>query len=112
MNNNQQKSTPGGKRPGAGRPVGSTNKTTWSQVLRTLEQASGLSISEMITKGYMEAYQRGDHQMVFNYHKLILNKLAPDLHQIDMTIEANITEKQEAFAQALKDLSLRTIKDK
>jgi hypothetical protein len=106
LKKDQKENKHGGVRPGAGRPRGAYNKTSWGELLQEFERVMGLGFHEVAVQNYLEAKQRADHELVFKYDRLILNKLAPDLHAIELT-DNRVESARQAFEAALQDLQER-----
>jgi len=98
--------TRGGARPGAGRPKGSTNKITMDGILQSLDQHLGKSYAEQIAINYATALNRADWAGVRDYDKVLLGKVVADKTEITQVEgEAEIDQRQQAFAEALQALA-------
>jgi hypothetical protein len=113
LNNDQVKSNHGGSRANAGRPKGSITKPSWSSLLAEFDSLMGQSFVTTVVENYIMARTREDWSTVCVYDRAILNKLAPDLHRIEIAEDPDtIIAKQKAFEQALKDLKTLDEKQK
>ena len=104
---NQTKSKRGGVRAGSGRPAGSRTKNSWSQVLAEFELQTGCSFPEQLVKNYLQAHKVQDSHLIYKYDHAIFNKLAPDLHHIEVEV-SDIDAKQQEFALALASFKSKT----
>jgi len=91
MNNNQAEiklkapSKRGGKRPGAGRKVGSTNKIQGVEFLEEYKKIHGASLKEDLAKDMYEARMRGDYDMLFKYQTAFAKYYFADVASQDIT---------------------------
>jgi hypothetical protein len=91
MNNNQAEiklkapSNRGGKRPGAGRKVGSTNKIQGVEFLEEYKKIHGASLKEDLAKDMYEARARGDYDMLFKYQTAFAKYYFADVATQDIT---------------------------
>lgn len=90
MNNNQTEiklktSKRGGKRPGAGRKVGSTNKIQGVEFLEEYRKIHGASLKEDLAKDMYEARARGDYEMLFKYQTAFAKYYFADVATQDIT---------------------------
>jgi hypothetical protein len=91
MNNNQAEiklkapSKRGGKRPGAGRKVGSTNKIQGVEFLEEYRKIHGASLKEDLAKDMYEARMRGDYDMLFKYQTAFAKYYFADVATQDIT---------------------------
>ena len=106
IKSNQVRSPRGGARAGAGRPPGSIQKVSWRQLIDQFETAMGHSVAVTIVENYIAARTRGDWTIVARYDGLILNKLAPDLFQVEVT-QNRVAEAEAQFRAAMTALSGR-----
>ena len=58
---------PGGKRAGAGRKLGSTNKIQGVEFLAEYKRVHGNSLKEDLARDMYNARMRGDYEMLFKY---------------------------------------------
>ena len=93
----------GGARKGAGRPRGSTNKVTATDLLQEIErQAGGLSYQEILVEDFLRARVQDDKNLAQRYHHLISGKVLADRLEIDVNEEEDtVTAKRAVFAAAL-----------
>jgi hypothetical protein len=91
MNNNQAEiklkapSKRGGKRPGAGRKVGSTNKIQGVEFLEEYKKVHGSNLKEDLAKDMYEARARGDYDMLFKYQTAFAKYYFADVAPQDIT---------------------------
>ena len=90
MKNNQAEikltaSKRGGKRPGAGRKAGSTNKIQGVEFLEEYKKVHGTSLKEDLARDMMEARQRGDYDMLFKYQTAFAKYYFADVASQDIT---------------------------
>ena len=90
LKNNQaeiKKPGRGGKRQGAGRKVGSTNKIQGVDFLKEYERVHGHSLKEDLAKDMMDARIRGDYDMLFKYQTAFAKYYFADVaeQKVDMT---------------------------
>jgi len=106
---NQTKPKPkrGGYRPGGGRPKGSLNKASWRDLLMEFETQMGQGFVTTVVENYIDARTRQDWSTVCVYDRAILNKLAPDLHHIEVKTD-EVESKARAFAEAMAALQTHT----
>ena len=92
----------GGARPGAGRPVGSTNKIRIEELMTTIHATAGRPYGELLAQNYVEAIRREDWNGVRDYDKAFMNKMIADKTEVT-TIDSGdaVAQKQAAFAAAL-----------
>lgn len=107
MIKDQKKSKRGGLRPNSGRKPGSRNKASWSDLLQEFEQQMNQGFVVTVVENYVNARNRQDWAQVCVYDRAILNKLAPDLHHIEVEV-TDVEAKARAFAQALNSLRAQT----
>ena len=91
MNNNQAEiklkapSNRGGKRPGAGRKTGSTNKIQGVEFLEEYKKIHGSNLKEDLAKDMYEARMRGDYDMLFKYQTAFAKYYFADVATQDIT---------------------------
>ena len=90
LKNNQaeiKKPGRGGKRPGSGRKVGSTNKIQGVEFLEEYKKVHGSSLKEDLAKDMMDARMRGDYDMLFKYQTAFAKYYFADVaeQKVDMT---------------------------
>jgi hypothetical protein len=91
MKNNQAEiklkapSKRGGKRPGAGRKVGSTNKIQGVEFLEEYRKIHGANLKEDLARDMYEARMRGDHEMLFKYQTAFAKYYFADVATQDIT---------------------------
>lgn len=87
LNNNQAKikSKRGGKRPGAGRKVGTVNKIQGGEFLEEYFKLHGTSLKEDLVQDMYNARMRGDHDMLFKYQTAFAKYYFSDVQQVDVT---------------------------
>lgn len=81
--------TRGGKREGSGRPKGSTNKITPTEMLDDFHKKSGMSFHEFINEQIVDAYQAGDRELVSKYLLGFAKYLVQDVQEIKQDITSN-----------------------
>ena len=88
LNNNQQKikKKRGGSRPGAGRPLGSSNKVKTSELVQDFYQRSGMSWAEFVHTYMLELKLAGQHELATKL-LVAMNKyhLEEDAQTLDVT---------------------------
>lgn len=91
--NNQTEIKPkkgrGGKRPGAGRKVGSTNKITGQDFLTEYLRVHGNSLTEDLVKDMLTARQNNDKEMLFKYQTAFAKYFFADTAEQKMDITSN-----------------------
>jgi hypothetical protein len=99
----ETKGTYGGARPGAGRPKGSKNHISVTDLLTSLEARSGgQKYEDLLIDDFLTARNEGNKDAVIKYHNLILNKVMNTLAKIEVEDSADaVASKQLAFAEAL-----------
>ena len=75
----------GGRKPGSGRPKGSTSKLSGAKLLDQIELTCGKPFEELIAEGYLLTIMAADMPARQNYEKMILSKVVADKHEIDHT---------------------------
>jgi hypothetical protein len=106
--------TRGGARKGAGRPKGSSNKISASDVLAEVErQTGGQTYHEILVEDFLRARVQDDKALAQRYHNLISSKVLAD--RIDIEVdesEDTVTAKRAVFAAALAAIAGLDQKDK
>ena len=90
MKNNQAEtklkvSKRGGKRPGSGRKVGSTNKIQGVEFLEEYKKIHGTSLKEDLARDMHEARLRGDYEMLYKYQTAFAKYYFADVATQDIT---------------------------
>jgi hypothetical protein len=90
MKNNQTEikltaSKRGGKRPGSGRKVGSTNKIQGVEFLEEYKKIHGTSLKEDLARDMHEARLRGDYEMLYKYQTAFAKYYFADVATQDIT---------------------------
>lgn len=87
LNNNQAKikSKRGGKRPGAGRKVGSVNKIQGGEFLEEYVKIHGTTLKEDLVRDMQNARERGDYEMLFRYQTAFAKYYFSDTASQDIT---------------------------
>ena len=90
----------GGVRAGSGRPKGSTNKITLDSLVKSIDNAIGMSFEERLALNYKDAIDRQDWLSVKDYDKAFLSKIVADKQEMDVTsngqtLGANFTFPQQ-----------------
>ena len=90
------KPTRGGRRVGAGRKAGSTNKIQAGEFLKEYRKVHGNHLKEDLVKDMMNARLRGDFEMLFKYQTAFAKYYMSDVKEVDVTsngetIGANFT---------------------
>jgi hypothetical protein len=75
----------GGKRPGSGRKVGSTNKIQGVEFLEEYKKIHGTSLKEDLARDMHEARLRGDYEMLFKYQTAFAKYYFADVATQDIT---------------------------
>lgn len=104
--------TRGGARPGAGRPKGSTTKVSLDDLMKNIELVTGKTYGEILAHNYAGAMSRSDWNGVRDYDKAFMNKLLADKTEVT-TIDSEdaVQAKQQAFAEAIRQITGNTPKD-
>ena len=96
----------GGARPGAGRPKGSSNKISAKQLLEEAEAVIGKPFITSLMEGYLETINDGDRKHRVIYEKIIVDKVASQLLDVEVDDSATAVEsKQAAFLAALAQIN-------
>ena len=96
----------GGARPGAGRPVGSTNKIRIEELMTTIHATAGRPYGELLAQNYVEAIRREDWNGVRDYDKAFMNKMIADKTEVEVKDSADTVEqKRVAFAEAIAQIT-------
>jgi hypothetical protein len=87
LNNNQVDIKPqrGGKRVGAGRKTGSTNKIQGGEFLDEYKKVHGNTLKEDLAKDMLNARMRGDFEMLFKYQTAFAKYYFSDVAAQDIT---------------------------
>ena len=100
------KSRAGGRRPGAGRPVGSTNKISVQSILTSVYNQTGENLEDLIARGYAESIENNDRNTRLQYEKMFLGKVVGDRINVEHSDDQQQMEfKQAAFAQAIAQIT-------
>jgi hypothetical protein len=75
----------GGKRPGAGRKAGSTNKIQGVEFLEEYKKIHGTSLKEDLARDMHEARMRGDYEMLYKYQTAFAKYYFADVATQDIT---------------------------
>jgi hypothetical protein len=95
----------GGKRVGAGRPKGSTDKLTARLLLETCQQVIGKPFEVSLLEGYRDAIFNNDARNRAVYEKMLLDKVSSTLIEAEVTeTEDTVAAKALAFQEALAKL--------
>ena len=81
--------TRGGKREGAGRPKGSTNKITPTDMLDDFQVRAGVSFHEFINQQIVYAHNSGNSELVSKYLLGFAKYLVQDVQEIKQDITSN-----------------------
>jgi len=87
LNNNQEDIKPkrGGRRLGAGRKTGSTNKIQGGEFLEEYKKVHGNNLKEDLAKDMLNARLRGDFEMLFKYQTAFAKYYFSDVATQDIT---------------------------
>lgn len=85
MSDEMIKKQNGGKRPGAGRPKGGTNKISGEKILQAVQKQCGKPFEQLLAEGYYATIVACDISARQQYEKMILSKVVADKHEIDHT---------------------------
>lgn len=100
------KSRAGGRRPGAGRPVGSTNKISIQSILTSVYDHTGENLEDLIAQGYAESIENNDRTTRLQYEKMFLGKVVGDRINVEHSDDQQQMEyKQAAFVAAMGQLA-------
>ena len=106
------KSRAGGRRPGAGRPVGSTNKISIQSILTSVYNQTGENLEDLIAQGYAESIENNDRNTRLQYEKMFLGKVVGDRVNVEHSDDQQQLEyKQAAFVAAIGQLAGISVKD-
>ena len=95
----------GGKRVGAGRPKGTTDKLTARLLLETCQQVIGKPFEVSLLEGYRDAIVSDDRRNRATYEKMLLDKVSSTLIEADIVeTDDQVTAKALAFQEALAKL--------
>jgi hypothetical protein len=86
----------GGKRPGAGRKVGSTTKVQSRSIMAAIESKVGMSWEEAFAENYALARLNGDQGLVAKYDHMMYHKYVPD--RVDHTSNGETLKTAFSFA--------------
>jgi hypothetical protein len=105
-------SSRGGARPNSGRPKGSTTKIKIEDLMAQIELQSGESYDQLLARNYVGAIARSDWGGVRDYDKAFMNKMIADKSEVT-TVESTevLEQKQQAFADAIRQITGITTKD-
>jgi hypothetical protein len=103
LNKNQKKSGPGGKRPGAGRKKGSTQKLSGVDLLVAIHKATGKPFSQNVAEHYNRAVQAKEWSEVRDYEKFIIAKVISDTKEVDVTSNGETLKASFIFPSAELD---------
>ena len=79
----------GGKRPGAGRKLGSTNKIQGVEFLEEYKKVHGSNLAEDLAKDMHSARTRGDYEMLFKYQTAFAKYYFADTAKQEMDVTSN-----------------------
>lgn len=79
----------GGKREGSGRPKGSTNKITPTEMLTDFQQKAGMNFYEFINEQIVSAHNAGDRELVSKYLLGFAKYLVQDVQEIKQDVTSN-----------------------
>ena len=97
--------TRGGRRAGAGRPKGSSNKITLEDLMLAVENHTGRTYAEQVAINYATAIGRSDWSGVRDYDKVLLGKMVADKTEVEVIDNTDAAQaKQVAFQEALAKL--------
>jgi hypothetical protein len=91
--------TRGGKRPGAGRVKGSTNKISGEKILNAVKKQCGKPFEQLLAEGYHATILACDISARQQYEKMILAKVVADKHSIDHTTLGQSLHASFSFPQ-------------
>lgn len=92
LKNNQveiKKPGRGGKRQGAGRKVGTTNKIQGVDFLKEYFKIHGTNLSEDLAKDMLNARMRGDFEMLFKYQTAFAKYYFADTAKQELDVTSN-----------------------
>jgi hypothetical protein len=79
----------GGARIGSGRPKGSTNKITPTEMLDDFANKAGMDFHEFINEQIVSAYQAGDKELVSKYLLGFAKYLVQDVQEVKQDVTSN-----------------------
>ena len=82
-------SSRGGARKGSGRPKGSTNKITPTEMLEDFQQKAGVSFHEFINQQIVDAHNSGNSELVSKYLLGFAKYLVQDIQEIKQDVTSN-----------------------
>lgn len=87
LNKNQEniKTSHGGRRKNAGRKKGSVNKIQGGEFLEEYKKVHGTNLKEDLVRDMLMARTRGDYEMLFRYQTAFAKYYFSDVKEIDMT---------------------------
>lgn len=100
----QPKSQHGGKRPNSGRKPGSTQKITAKDILAEAENMLGMPFVRSLMMGYMKTVQEDDTRNRVIYEKMLLDKVASQLLDVENNETSTVENRQHAFLKALETI--------
>ena len=104
---NIKKDNRGGKRAGAGRPVGSRSTITLDGLLGEVERQFGKPYHEVLIEDFRKANGGNDHNLTMKYHNMLVNKLYATLSKVEVSEDTDqVDMKRNAFVDALKTLTV------
>jgi hypothetical protein len=94
----------GGKREGSGRPKGSTHKLTAKDILAEAENMLGKPFVISLLEGYALTVLDDDRKNRVVYEKMLLDKVASQLVDIEVDETSTVENRQHAFLKALETI--------
>ena len=101
-------SSRGGARDGAGRPKGSTHKLTAQDILREAEAMLGKPLVISLLEGYAITVAEDDRRNRVVYEKMLLDKVASQLIDVETDDTSGVAARQDAFLKALQTIGILT----
>ena len=92
MKNNQteiKKSGRGGKRPGSGRKLGTTNKIQGVDFLQEYRKVHGSTLVEDLAHDMQDARMRGDYEMLYKYQTAFAKYYFADTAKQEVDVTSN-----------------------
>ena len=95
-------SSRGGAREGSGRPKGSTHKLTATDILAQAEAMLGKPLIVSLLEGYAITVAQDDRRNRVVYEKMLLDKVASQLVDVEIDETSTVDTRQAAFLKALE----------
>ena len=94
----------GGAREGSGRPKGSTTKLTAQSILEEAQGILGKPLVISLLEGYAITIAEDDRRHRVIYEKMLLDKVASQLVDVEVDDTTTVENRQAAFLKALETI--------